>query len=205
MWEEASPFLLTYLTECSEKRVAPGEILRYHWFMRRCGFPFIVPLIAVTVFAVSILSGCVTKPSVDPRIVAAMAAHNVSGRTATKIQTGQSLDYRDIVYLVRAKVPTAIIIAYLRSTEKSYQFTPGQLDTLRNLGASSQLINYLNETKGFYAMSGTSRPPSQANLKRLRAKSRSFLSPTQSFLDEVTDPAYEESLFSPFYLHPKKS
>ncbi len=172
--------------------------------MNRYGFFPTVPLIAATALAIGILSGCTTKPPVDPQIVAAVAAHNVAARTATKIQMEQPLDYRDILYLVKSKMPTAIIIAYLQSTEKSYQFTPGQLDTLRNLGASSQLINYLHESKGFYMINSASRPSTQFNLKRIRTKGRPSLPQTQISLgEEVADPAYEESLFSPFYQYPK--
>lgn len=173
--------------------------------MNRHGFLLTVPLVAAAAFAMGILSGCTTRPPVDPQIVAAVATHNVASRTAGKIQMGQSLDYRDILHLVRAKMPTATIIAYLQSTEKSYQFTPGQLDTLRNLGASLQLIHYLNESKGFYTINGTSCSSTQLNLQPFRKKGRPSLPQTQISLgEEVADPAYEESLFSPFYLRPNK-
>lgn len=172
--------------------------------MRRRGSLSTFSLIATLAFAVGVLSGCATRSPVAPSIIAAVSAHEVQGRTATKIHRGQPLDYQDIQHLVRAKVPSDVIIAYLQNTEQSFQFTPGQLDSLRNHGASSQLVNYLEESRqGFYTSEGTVRPSSRFDFRRLWESgfARRSASPSNTLTgEEVIDPAYEESFFSPFFL-----
>lgn len=167
--------------------------------MKCCGFISVSPFFTAVSLLLFFLSSCATKSRIDPQIVSAVTSHNVAPTTAAKIQSGQVLNYSDIRHLVRAKVPTSLLIAYLQSTEKSYQFSPGQLDSLRKLGASSQLVNYLNETRGFY-VNGSPCPPSQFNRKS-RKNSRRNSHPsavTVQFPGDIVDPAYEESLFSPF-------
>ncbi len=166
------------------------------------GFLSTFSVLSAVALAIGFLPACATKAVVDPRMTSAMVTHNVHGWTAAKIQNGQILDYRDIQHLVRAKMPASTVIAYLQSTEKSYQFSPGQLDSLRNLGAASQLIHYLNETKGFYTSNGSSYPSHQFYWTRLwdRSFARRLMSKSQFPLEkDMMDPAYEESLFSPFF------
>ena len=77
-----------------------------------------------------------------------------------------------------------------------------QLQGLETAGASSQLLNYLKETQGFYGVN----TPRQA--ARLTGEQRRAYYDTPGYqaqqpfgtpmVDEWVDPGYEESLYSPF-------
>lgn len=150
------------------------------------------------------LVGCASGPQVDPKITAALVARDVPSSTYVKVYNARPLDYADIHNLVACKVPTQIIIGYLESTEKVYNFSYGQLQSLRSAGASSQLLNYLSETQGFYGYN----PPAAAKRTAKKQKDAYYNSPLyqdeQPFaynppiIDDWYDSAYEESLYSPF-------
>ena len=148
------------------------------------------------------LAACASTPQVDPAVVTALSSRGVEQSTSSKVTQGSSLDYGDILNLVRKDVPTHIIISYLQSTEKVYNLNNAQLQGLENAGASSQLLNYLKETQGFYGVN----TPRQA--ARLTGEQRRAYFDTPGYqaqqpfgtpvLDEWVDPGYEESLYSPF-------
>jgi hypothetical protein len=85
---------------------------------------------------------------------------------------------------------------------KAYNFSYGQLESLKAAGATPQLLNYLTETHGFY---GVATPRQTARLRGEQDRAY-FNSPgyqTQGpfstpLIDEWADPGYEESLYSPF-------
>ncbi len=150
------------------------------------------------------LVGCASGPVVDPQITAALAARNVNSATYAKVDAGHPLDYADILALVTKKVPTQIIIGYLQSTEKVYNFSYSQLRGLRAAGATPQLLNYLSETQGFYGYN----PPAAAARTKQHQKDAYYNSPlyqdetpledNEPVIDDWYDSAYEESLYSPF-------
>ena len=104
--------------------------------------------------------------------------------------------------LIAKNVPTHIIIGYLQSTRKTYDFSYSQLQALKAAGATPQLLNYLTETQGFYGVN----TPKQA--KRLSGEQRRAYYNTPGYqtqgpfstplIEEWADPGYEESLYSPF-------
>jgi hypothetical protein len=148
------------------------------------------------------LAACASTPQVNPALAASISAHGVDQGTYDKITQGQVLDYNDIRALVVKKVPTAIVIGYLQSTRKAYDFSYGQLQDLKSAGASPQLLNYLTETQGFY---GVHTPRQTARLtgeqKRAYFNTPGYQSQgpfNTPLIDEWADPGYEESLYSPF-------
>jgi hypothetical protein len=148
------------------------------------------------------LGACASTPQVDPAVVAALSSRGVEQSTTSKVKQGWALDYADIVNLVQKGVPTHTIISYLQSTEKVYNLTNAQFQGLENAGATTQLLNYLRETQGFYGVS-TARQSSRLTGEERRAyydtpgyqAQQPFGTP---LLDEWADPGYEESLYSPF-------
>lgn len=147
-------------------------------------------------------TGCAGGPTVDPQVTAAVAAHHVPQATYDKMNRGEHLDYNDIVSLVQQKVPTYIIVGYLRSTECAYNFSYAQLRHLRSIGATRQLLNYLSETQGFY---GTSKTPTSRwkTPKYIKTNSKLYQDQQPFFynepiVDDWYDSAYEESCYSPF-------
>jgi hypothetical protein len=148
------------------------------------------------------IAACASTPQVDPAVTTALTSRGVEQSTSAKVSQGSSLDYSDILNLVRKDVPTHIIVSYLQSTEKVYNLSNAQLQGLKSAGASPQLLNYLAETQGFYGVT----TPRQA--ARLTGEQRRAFYDTPGFqsqqpfgtplLDEWVDPGYEESLYSPF-------
>ena len=148
------------------------------------------------------LAACASTPQVDPAVVTALSSRGVEQSVSSKVTQGSSLNYDDILNLVRKDVPTHIIISYLQSTEKVYNLDNAQLQGLKSAGASTQLLNYLEETQGFYGVN----TPRQA--ARLTGEQRRAYYDTPGYqaqqpfgtpmLDEWVDPGYEESLYSPF-------
>jgi len=152
------------------------------------------------------LAGCSSGPEVDPQVTAALASRNVNAATYAKVYHARPLDADDIANLVEKKVPTQIIIGYLQSTEKVYNFSYSQLKSLRADGASPQLLNYLSETQGLYGYN-----PPAAMLRTKKAQNAAYYnSPlyqdetpfnyNEPVVDDWYDSAYEESLYSPFSL-----
>lgn len=150
------------------------------------------------------VAACASTPQVDPAISAALSSRNVNQATYTKVVNGRVLEYGDILNMVQQGVPSQVIVSYLQSTRKVYNFTYGQLQTLKAAGASPQLLNYLTETQGFY---GVNTPKQKSQLKG-EAKRAYYNTPLyqdqQPFgynepeIDNWYDSGYEESLYSPF-------
>lgn len=121
-----------------------------------------------------------------------------------KVSNARVLDYTDIVELLNRNVPGSVITGYLRSTRKAYNFTYAQLQGLKTAGASSQLLNYLTETDGFY---GSPHPRQKDAITRMQ-KDAYFNTPqyqdeapfayNEPIIDGFYDSGYEESLYSPF-------
>jgi hypothetical protein len=150
------------------------------------------------------LAACATTPQVDPAVTATLSSKNVSSDTQAKMNAGRVLDYNDILGLVQKDVPSNVIVGYLNSTRKVYNFSYGQLQSLKAAGATSQLLNYLTETQGFY---GHNSPAQTARLhgEQKRAYFNTPLYQDQQpfaynppVIDDWYDSAYEESLYSPF-------
>lgn len=159
---------------------------------------------AFSALAALLLVSCASGPQVDPSVSAAISSRGVNQGTYVKICQGQVLDYQDISNLVQKDVPSQIIVSYLQSTRKAYDFSYAQLDGLKAAGASSQLLNYLTETQGFY---GNNTPKQKHRLtgEQKRAYYNSpYYQDQQPFaynypgVDDWYDSAYDESLYSPF-------
>jgi hypothetical protein len=160
-------------------------------------------LLRFSLMALALLffSACSTTPQADPAVAAALSARRVDQSTQTKVRQGWALDYDDILNLVEKKVPTHIIISYLQSTQRSYNLTNSQLDDLKAEGATTQLLNYLAETDGFYGVSSPRRTRLTGEERRAYLGPQGYQSQqpfSTPLIDEWTDPGYEESLYSPF-------
>jgi len=162
------------------------------------------PLAATAVFLLSLLGiGCAGGPNVDPQITSAVAASHVNQGTYNKICNGQSLDYDDITALARAHVPSHIVVDYLRSTQRVYDFSYAQLTDLKEAGARPHLLNYLTETQGFYGNNRTSNTGGQKTPKYIQNNSKLNQDKQPFFynapvVDDWYDSAYTESSYSPF-------
>ncbi|MEI6339370.1 MAG: hypothetical protein WCQ57_12435 [Verrucomicrobiota bacterium] len=150
------------------------------------------------------LVACASTPQVDPAISAALSSRNVNQATYAKVVNGRVLDYTDIFEMVQKGVPSQILVSYLQSTRKVYNFTYGQLQSLKAAGGTPQLLNYLTETQGLY---GVNTPKQKARLagEQKRAyyntpgyQNQQPFAYNQPEVDNWYDSGYEESLYSPF-------
>ena len=162
---------------------------------------FTPPALAVLLIAV-LSCGCATGPKVDPQVTAAVAACHVNQETYNKVCNGQSLGYDDIKALVQGRVPSHIIVGYLRSTQRVYDFTYAQLAGLKSVGAKPHLLNYLTETQGFYGnnapvKSGQKTPKYVRDNSKLNQDKQPFFY-NAPIVDDWYDSAYTESCYSPF-------
>jgi hypothetical protein len=166
------------------------------------------PILAALVSSLALLiTGCASGPAVDSQITDSLTSHGVTGATYQKVYGGQALGYNDIVALVRAGVPSHIIVSYLQSTEKVYNFTASQMDGLTAAGASSEVTHYLSETDGLYAYN----PPAAAARTKKRQADQYYNSPlyqdeqpfgyNEPIVDGFYDSGYEESIYSPFSMN----
>ncbi len=166
----------------------------------------IVRLLRQTLLATPVLflAACATTSQIDPTVSASLHTHGVNQGTSDKMINGQVLDYDDIYQLVQKGVPSNTITAYLQSTRKVYNFSYGQLNSLKAAGATPQLLNYLTETQGFYGVN------TAAQKQRLTGEQRRAYYGTRKYqdqqpfaynypaVDDWYDSGYEESLYSPF-------
>jgi len=103
-------------------------------------------LLAVSVF----LSACATTTQKTPPVLQKLAASGIDSRTYAKIAAGRVLDYDDILGMVKDTIPDPVIISYLQSTHAPYSFTDAQLEKLSDIGAGSDLVNYLGKSVGYF-------------------------------------------------------
>lgn len=161
------------------------------------------PALAVLTLAAVILTGCTTT-QVDPVILENLAARGVAPATAVKVQNGEPLEYQDILELVKKGVPSDKIISYLQSTRRVYNFGPVQMQALQQAGAPVQLINYLQETQGFYGHTTPAQTKRYAKNDGGAYMNTPLYQDEQPFaynapvIDDWYDSGYEESLYSPF-------
>lgn len=153
-------------------------------------------------FAVLFNSGCAGGQRVDPQITAAVTSANVNKVTCDKMSSAQPLNYSDIKNLVTRHVPSHIIVGYLRSTQRVYDFSSVQLAGLKAAGAKPHLLNYLTETEGFYSsnsshMSGRKVPQDVRDNSKLNQDKQPFFY-NAPIVDDWYDSAYTESCYSPF-------
>lgn len=149
-----------------------------------------------------VLAGCASQ--INESVNNTLTQHHVGPATTVKMQNGRALDYNDIVELVRRGVPGNIIVGYLQSTGKVYNFGPVQLQALRDQGASDQVLNFLQETQGFY---GRTTPAQSQRLSKEQSaeyyntplyQDQAPFAYNQPIVDDWYDSGYEESLYSPF-------
>jgi outer membrane murein-binding lipoprotein Lpp len=163
------------------------------------------PRHALAAFAAAslLLAGCASQ-QVNPQILESLSAKGVSPSTAVKMQNARPLEYQDILELVRKGVPANEIIGYLESTQKVYNFGPVQLQALQQAGAPAQLINYLQETQGFYGRTTPAQSQRLAGQQKAAYYNSPLYQDEQPFaynapiVDDFYDSGYEESLYSPF-------
>ena len=159
------------------------------------------PLLTFSLSLALLLSACSSGPKVDPQITAAVTRAGVNGVTAAKMNNALPLDYPDIRNLVSARVPSHIIVGYLRSTQKPYNFSQSQLASLKSAGARPHLLTYLTETEGFYgpppAPKSGKVPGWIKNNSKLNQDQQPFFY-NAPLIDDWYDSAYTESCYSPF-------
>ncbi len=151
-----------------------------------------------------LLAACATTPQIDPTVSSTLVSHGVADSTQQKMNAGRVLDYDDILGLVKKDVSSTVITGYLTSTRKVYDFNYSQLQSLKSAGATSQLLNYLTESQGFYGHT------SPAQKQRLTGEQKRAYFNTPGYQDQQPfaynppvidswyDSGYEESLYSPF-------
>ncbi|GAB4173457.1 MAG: hypothetical protein Fur0032_13050 [Terrimicrobiaceae bacterium] len=160
---------------------------------------YVLPLMAGLV----LMAGCASN-QISPQVSSTLASAGVGPSTTVKMQNGQPLDYDDIVELVRKNVPTHVILGYLQSTGKVYNFGPTQLQALKDQGASSELVNYLQETQGFYGRAPSRRGSNPGGVPSPAYNNSPLYQDEQPFayneplVDDWYNSSYEESLYSPF-------
>ncbi len=103
--------------------------------------------IPILLFAVIFLTGCATN---QPLALKQIANKGVNPSTYAKIESGRVLGFTDILNLVKADVPEAAVVSYLKSTKAPYRLTTAQLEQLTDAGAGSDLVNYLGKSVGYY-------------------------------------------------------
>lgn len=150
------------------------------------------------------LAACASTQQIDPAVSSTLSSRGVATGTTAKMNAGQVLGYSDILDLVQKDVPSSVIVGYLNSTRKVYNFSYGQLQSLKAAGATPQVLNYLTETQGFYGHTS----PAQTERLKGEQKRAYFNSPgyqnqqpfayNQPMIDGFYDSGYEESLYSPF-------
>lgn len=113
----------------------------------------LVRLSALAVMGI-FLAGCATTPrptQPQPQVVLGkLQALGVRESTYDKIAAHRILTYTDLYGLVQKKVPSAVILTYIKSTHAPYTLSNGQLNALNNAGASAELLNYLGKSVGFF-------------------------------------------------------
>ena len=181
------------------ERIIPSSGADSTWLRRMFRTPALALLAAGLAFG-----GCASGPHVDPQVSSAMQSRGVSANTLAKVNAGGALTYEDIRNLVEKSVPSHTIISYLQGTRKVYDFSQAQLQGLKAVGATPQLLNYLTETRGFY---GNTSPQQRARMTKEQGD-RYYRSPLYQdeapfaynppVIDDWYDSAYEESLYSPF-------
>ena len=166
----------------------------------------IVRFLRPALLAVPVLffAACASNPQLDPAVSSTLSSKGVTAGTTEKMNAGQVLGYDDILGLVQKDVPSDVIVGYLTSTRKVYNFSYGQLQSLKAAGATPQLLNYLTETQGFY---GHTSPAQKQRLtgeqKRAYYNSPGYQNQqpfgyNQPMVDGFYNSGYEESLYSPF-------
>ena len=108
-----------------------------------------LPVAASIVF----LSACATTPpqkSGPPPVLAKLRAMGIDNITYEKIANQRVLSYTDIYSLLKSKVPSPVILTYIKSTKAPYTLTNNQLEQLNDAGASADLLNYLGKSTGFF-------------------------------------------------------
>jgi hypothetical protein len=150
------------------------------------------------------LVGCSSAPMVSPSVLSAATTRGVSASTTAKMSSARALDFDDIQNLVSKGVPASTVIAYLNSTKRVYHFSSAQIAELESAGATPQLVNYLEESAGFFG-----KVPATARNNRNGETKPEYYN-TQQYQDEqpfaynepavdgFCDSGYEESLYSPF-------
>lgn len=174
------------------------------FFPKTTNFPMRHSIIGITFFSIMLIAGCSTGSQVNPEVLSAATSRGVAVITTSKMSDAQALDYADIQNLVSKHVPDQTIVAYLTSTRRTYNFSNQELSALKAAGAGSTLINYLDESGGFYGVrpkvsqvipNGESKP--QYYNTRGYQDQRPFAY-NEPIADGLVDSGYEESLYSPF-------
>ncbi len=151
-----------------------------------------------------LLTACASSPQVDPGLLSAASSRGVNSGTVLKMQSGRALDVQDIENLTSRGVPSNVIIAYLNSTRKVYNLSGAELAGLKSEGATPQLLNYLQESEGFYGSASAAPKTASARMQKDRYYNSPYYQDEQPFaynppvIDDWYDSAYEESLYSPF-------
>ena len=158
----------------------------------------LVPCLAIA------LASCSSATKVSPTVLSAATSRGVNSSTTAKMSSAQALDFSDIQNLVTKGVPASTVIAYLNSTRRAYHFSSAQIASLESAGATPELVNYLEESAGFFG-----KVPATARNNR-NGEPKPEYNNTQQYQDEQPfaynepvvdgfyDSGYEESLYSPF-------
>lgn len=104
------------------------------------------------VASVVVLAACASSPqrSGPPPVLAKLQAMGIDQATYKKIANHRVLTYDDILGLLNKKVPSPVILTYLKSTKAPYTLSYAQLNRLNAAGASADLLNYLGKSVGYF-------------------------------------------------------
>lgn len=148
--------------------------------------------------------GCSSATKVSPAVLSAATSRGVNSSTTAKMSSAQALDFADIQNLVVKGVPASTVIAYLNSTRRVYRFSSAQITSLESTGAAPQLVNYLEESAGFFGKvpatvrnNRNGEPKPEYNNTQQYQDEQPFAY-NEPVVDGFYDSGYEESLYSPF-------
>ncbi|MFM8364581.1 MAG: hypothetical protein ACKOAS_05445 [Verrucomicrobiota bacterium] len=161
--------------------------------------------LAAAIGSALLFSSCSSGPQVNSAVLSAATSRDVAQSTSEKMSAARPLDLNDLENLVSKGVPSTTIIAYLNSVrETSTDFSPAQLEALRQAGADDQLIGFLRESGNFALRSTASSPsPASRGPAGQYTNSRAYqdeqpFAYNEPAIDGFYDSGYEESLYSPF-------
>ena len=165
-----------------------------------------LPMFSLAAISVSalFLSACSSGPQVNSSVLSAATSRDVAPSTSEKMSAARPLDLDDLENLVSKGVPSTTIVAYLNSVREKSNYSPAQLEALRQAGADSQLIDFLRESGSFGLRSAASTRPSASSEPAGQYTNSPGYQDEQPFaynepaIDGFYDSGYEESLYSPF-------
>jgi hypothetical protein len=123
------------------------------------------PLLLLASLSLTLLLGACVSTQTKDSLAGAMASHKVSPATVKKVQAGDSLSAEEMAATLKAGVPEAPLLSYVKQTGGLYSISARQINLLSSSGASDAFIDYLLETQRLHdqQMENLSNPPGYYN------------------------------------------